>query len=88
MRAAILLGGLMMAIAATACHPGETPPLPPPKPTNPTTSTEAPVSVASLAAPAPIAGRPSGDILDASIVIEGGTDWDGGGLSHAQRLGP
>jgi hypothetical protein len=44
-----------------ACHPTDQPPLPPPKPTDPST-------LASM--------RPSSEVIDASIVSEGGTSWD------------
>jgi hypothetical protein len=48
-------------LALVACHPTDRPPLPPPSPTNPST----------------LALLPAGEILDASIVTEGGTGWDG-----------
>jgi len=43
------------------CHPAEPPPVAPPKPTDP--------SIAELI--------PGGEVIDASIVTEGGTAWDG-----------
>jgi hypothetical protein len=67
------------AFALAACHPTEQPPIPPPKPTNPSTLAEPdrrdPASEAvALTDPG---GASRLDVIDASIVIEGSTGWDG-----------
>lgn len=54
------------ALTLTFCRP-DRPPITPPTPTDPST-------VALLSPPA----QPAGEIIDASIVTEGGTRWDGG----------
>jgi hypothetical protein len=67
------------ALGLTFCHPTEPPPVPPPRPTNPTN-----VSLAMAGVQVgPAAGRVEQqaadmDLLDASIVTEGGGGgWDG-----------
>jgi hypothetical protein len=55
------------ALTLTFCRPADRPPLTPSSPTNPS-------MVALLVPPA----QPAGEILDASIVTEGGTGWDAG----------
>jgi hypothetical protein len=63
-----LVHASMCAIAALGvafCHPPDQPPVPPPKPTNPT----------ALAQRDP---RDPDDVIDASIVTDGATGWDGG----------
>jgi hypothetical protein len=52
------------ALGAVFCHPPDRPPVTPPKPTDPT----------SLAQ-----GDPAGQVIDASIVSDGG-GWDGEGF--------
>ena len=55
--------GALAALGLAFCHPTEQPPLPPPKPTNPTT----------------VAARdPSGWVIDASIVSDGGGTLEAG----------
>jgi hypothetical protein len=80
MRASNALGLLLTASTALAlefCHPPENPPIPPPKPTNPTTAL--------------LAGDPSSrsplELLDASIVIDGGVGWDGAGFELDTGVG-
>jgi hypothetical protein len=54
------------ALTLTFCRPADRPPLTPSTPTDP--------SMVALLVPA----APAVEILDASIVTEGGTGWDGG----------
>lgn len=80
MNAAAALGvfAAAAALGLTFCHPAEPPPLQPPRPTDPTN-----VSLAMTNA----RGGPAGgraelqaaelDVLDASIVTDGGAGWDG-----------
>jgi hypothetical protein len=51
----------LTALAVASCHPTDVPPVPPPKPTDPATLAER---------------SPAGQVIDASIVSEGGGDWD------------
>jgi hypothetical protein len=55
----------LAALGLAFCHPPDRPPVAPPKPTDPTTS---------LAE-----GDPAGQVIDASIVSDGG-GWDGEGF--------
>jgi hypothetical protein len=64
---------ITMAIALAACHPTDQPPIPPPKPTNPTNG-----ALGALAQEGP--AMPAGEILDASIVIDGSVGWDASGF--------
>jgi hypothetical protein len=60
--------GWVLAVAGlglACCDPMDRPPQPPPKPTDPTTA---------------LAERAPADVLDASIVTDGGTGWDGAGF--------
>ncbi len=57
--------GAASLLALARCHPTEPPPvLPPPKPTNPT----------SLA----LASFPAEEVLDASLISDGGQPWEAG----------
>jgi hypothetical protein len=59
--------GWVLAIASlglACCDPMDRPPRPPPKPTDPTS----------------VAERAPADVLDASIVTDGGAGWDGAGF--------
>ncbi len=56
------------ALGLAFCQPAEPPPVSPPKPTDPT-------SLAQLG-PAVVPAM----VIDASIVTEGGTGWDGAGF--------
>jgi hypothetical protein len=62
MRKLAILSALA-ALGLVFCHPTEPPPVPPPKPTDPATLAER---------------SPTGQVIDASIVSEGGGSWDSG----------
>ena len=64
---------ITVALGLAACHPTDQPPMPPPKPTNPTNG-----AFGALAQEGP--AMPSGEIIDASIVIDGSVGWDASGF--------
>ena len=62
----------VVALGLSVCHPADRPPVTPSKPTDPTTS---------------LAQRdPTGEVIDASIVSDGG-GWDGEGFELDTGLG-
>jgi hypothetical protein len=64
---------MTVALGLAACHPTDQPPIPPPKPTNPTNGAFGALAQESRAIPA-------GEIIDASIVIDGSVGWDASGF--------
>lgn len=57
--------GAVAALGLAFCHPPDRPPVTPPKPTDPTSLAER---------------DPAGQVIDASIVSDGGAGWDGEGF--------